>query len=254
MVREHAWNVHAAISLIIPVTERRGAASVVRLPKTGRRRHDARGVGEYLDLTPRVAWATYGLAMGARSFRELCARFRMAPEQPVGHIVLDDFRLAENRVQLGLFVRETGVNLADSVQVGKIIDDQAADWLEYAMFGGEEASARAIGPLVDRAVGSEEPGRREVVRELIQRDPAVVEHAKRKQGTRCRVWGFDFGEFYGELGDGFIEVHHWPMLSVGGPDTTRNVVVVCANCHRMLQRRREGMDWEELWHKVRARH
>ena len=51
---------------------------------------------------------------------------------------------------------------------------------------------------------------------------------------------FDFGQKYGELGKGYIEVHHIKPLAtleqevVINPET--DLICVCANCHRMLHR------------------
>lgn len=51
--------------------------------------------------------------------------------------------------------------------------------------------------------------------------------------------GFDFETTYGELGNGFAEVHHLrPLGELGRPVSTtlRDLAVVCANCHRMVHR------------------
>ena len=54
------------------------------------------------------------------------------------------------------------------------------------------------------------------------------------------ICGFDFGQKYGELGKGYIEVHHikplatWEQEVVINPET--DLICVCANCHRMLHR------------------
>ena len=52
--------------------------------------------------------------------------------------------------------------------------------------------------------------------------------------------GFDFEATYGELGNGFAEVHHLdPMRAMpheGAIVTTEDLAVVCANCHRMIHR------------------
>jgi len=62
-------------------------------------------------------------------------------------------------------------------------------------------------------------------------------------GTTCMVCGFNFEETYGALGRDFIEVHHLVPVSTLLEPTTVNprtdMVVVCANCHRMLHRRRD---------------
>ena len=62
----------------------------------------------------------------------------------------------------------------------------------------------------------------------------------------CRTCSFDFLDFYGEVGRGFIEIHHIrPVFQYEGDDMERtlaqalaNVAPVCANCHRMIHRRR----------------
>lgn len=59
-------------------------------------------------------------------------------------------------------------------------------------------------------------------------------------GTKCMICGFDFEEKYGQLGKGYIEVHHIKPLSkldeeiVVNPET--DLICVCSNCHRMLHR------------------
>jgi 5-methylcytosine-specific restriction endonuclease McrA len=66
------------------------------------------------------------------------------------------------------------------------------------------------------------------------------EAAIRIHGTKCMICGFDFEQKYGELGKGYIEVHHIKPLAtleqevVINPET--DLICVCANCHRMLHR------------------
>ena len=56
----------------------------------------------------------------------------------------------------------------------------------------------------------------------------------------CR---FDFEKSYGERGKGFIEVHHIKPLSSSNEEMIINpetdLVPVCANCHRMIHRRKD---------------
>ena len=76
-----------------------------------------------------------------------------------------------------------------------------------------------------------------------ERDFRNREAAIRIHGTRCMICGFDYGEKYGELGKGYIEVHHIKPLAdleeevVVNPRT--DLVCVCSNCHRMLHRFRK---------------
>lgn len=60
------------------------------------------------------------------------------------------------------------------------------------------------------------------------------------KGCRCAVCGIDFKETYGEIGEGFIHVHHVMPISSKGKDYKLNIendlVPVCPNCHAMMHR------------------
>ncbi len=84
-----------------------------------------------------------------------------------------------------------------------------------------------------------EGGIQEVTRELIKRDPQLRTHALAKYGYSCEICGFNFEEFYGKLGVGYIEVHHLVPISERKKvhsTTVDEVRVVCANCHRILHK------------------
>lgn len=68
------------------------------------------------------------------------------------------------------------------------------------------------------------------------RDEAIAHH-----GKACMACKFNFAQSYGTLGDGYIEVHHAIPLSEKRKRTTdpkRDLIVLCANCHRMVHRKR----------------
>jgi hypothetical protein len=77
-----------------------------------------------------------------------------------------------------------------------------------------------------------------------ERDPQNRLDAIRIHGHRCVACGFDFGEVYGDRGEGYIEVHHLVPLHDAedghevNPET--DLAPVCANCHRMIHRRRDS--------------
>ncbi len=75
------------------------------------------------------------------------------------------------------------------------------------------------------------------------------ERARRHGALQCEACGFDFEKAYGEIGSGFMECHHLlPLASYGLKQTTRldDVVLVCANCHRMLHRLRPWLTRDRL--------
>ncbi|MBT9569418.1 MAG: HNH endonuclease [Thiobacillus sp.] len=69
-------------------------------------------------------------------------------------------------------------------------------------------------------------------------------------GSACAACGFDFEGTYGEIGRGFIHVHHVKPLSEIGAQYEVNPIQdlrpVCPNCHAMLHTQSPAMSIEEL--------
>lgn len=69
------------------------------------------------------------------------------------------------------------------------------------------------------------------------RDAALKVH-----GYNCSVCNINFKEVYGELGEGYIHIHHTkPLFSleeITAPDPKTDLVPVCPNCHAMLHRKK----------------
>lgn len=86
----------------------------------------------------------------------------------------------------------------------------------------------------------------QVTTNRFERDPglraACIEyHRSLKDGRlACEVCYLDFNERYGEIGDGFIHVHHLtPLAAMDGSGVVvseMDLVPVCPNCHAMLHR------------------
>ena len=88
-----------------------------------------------------------------------------------------------------------------------------------------------------------EGGRRVYVSQKSERDARLKNAAIKIHGTSCQVCGFNFGLIYGEWGKGFIEVHHLQPLGDNATaeritNPAKDLIVVCANCHRMIHRKK----------------
>ncbi len=87
-----------------------------------------------------------------------------------------------------------------------------------------------------------------------ERNRGLVERKKRQAlnrhgALRCETCGFEFGLTYGEPGEGFIECHHRRPLSElrpGQRTKLSDLALLCANCHRVLHRRRSWLTVEQL--------
>lgn len=90
-----------------------------------------------------------------------------------------------------------------------------------------------------------------------ERNPLAREACIRRYGARCFVCQMSFREDYGEIGDGFIHVHHLRPLSAIDSEYEVNPVEdlrpVCPNCHAMVHRAEPPLSLEELRQRMARR-
>ena len=95
-----------------------------------------------------------------------------------------------------------------------------------------------------------------------ERNRKLVE-AKRKKAMAhdgrlaCEICEFDFSIAYGDRGLGFIECHHTkPVATLGTEDKTHidDLALVCANCHRIIHRRKPWLSISELKALISTKH
>lgn len=91
-------------------------------------------------------------------------------------------------------------------------------------------------------------------RYFFARNPQLRRDAIATYGTTCQICSFNFGQKYGDRGQGYAEVHHCDPLSERSekewttPLKTKlqDVSVLCANCHRMIHRSRPAWSLDQL--------
>ena len=64
-----------------------------------------------------------------------------------------------------------------------------------------------------------------------ERDPTLSTLLKELRGCNCQICGYTFETAAGEL---YCECHHLESLANGGLDVSKNMIVVCANCHKRM--------------------
>jgi predicted HNH restriction endonuclease len=83
-----------------------------------------------------------------------------------------------------------------------------------------------------------------------ERDPNARQRCILHYGTSCFICGFNFGKVFGELGEGFIHVHHLQPLSQIGEeyevDPIKDLRPVCPNCHAMIHRQFPPLSIDEI--------
>ena len=122
-------------------------------------------------------------------------------------------------------------------------------WILDGAFGELDTSLRFADELGDTA-GVIEGAKKQVTVNAYERDPTARRRCIKRWGCTCAACGFDFHQVYGDLGKGFIHVHHLkPIHTLGGAyllDPENDLRPVCPNCHSMLHRKKEVLSIEEL--------
>jgi len=83
-----------------------------------------------------------------------------------------------------------------------------------------------------------------------ERSPQARKSCIEHYGARCIICGIDFQEKYGDIGKGFIHVHHIkPLGEIGATykvNPLTDLCPVCPNCHAMIHMRKPPYSISEL--------
>lgn len=128
---------------------------------------------------------------------------------------------------------------------GMSIPDNVAEQLEkdWAKFLNREVPVfQAVYPdEIDNEVVFQEGTPKQVTVNIYERNTEARAICIQKYGAVCSVCEIDFGKKYGEIGKGFIHVHHLKPLSISkgyALNPIDDLRPVCPNCHAMLHKRK----------------
>ena len=95
-----------------------------------------------------------------------------------------------------------------------------------------------------------EGSKKQIIVNSYERNPKARQECIKYYGKKCFVCGFDFEEKYGEIGKGFIHIHHIKPLSEINEEYEVNPIQdlrpVCPNCHAMIHKRNPPYSMEEI--------
>lgn len=177
-------------------------------------------------------------------------------EGEVRYIKLYDASGVEHRAYFAMRNNRTRLfwnrALADSINIPKEYNDEMKDQMIFLKTGKDMYLVKYVAGEIQPAKQIRDPdvfskyteGKRIVYyTSKHERNAKNRKAAIRNHGLSCAVCGFDFEKIYGEVGKGYIEVHHRkPLSSVNQEvviDPKEDLITVCSNCHRMLHRRKD---------------
>lgn len=99
---------------------------------------------------------------------------------------------------------------------------------------------------------------RQILVNIYERSRSARTKCIAHHGKTCSVCSFDFARIYGEIGEGFIHVHHLKEVSSIGEeyqiDPVEDLRPVCPNCHAMLHASRPPLTIEALKMRLTRTH
>jgi 5-methylcytosine-specific restriction enzyme A len=128
----------------------------------------------------------------------------------------------------------TALNLKEALEEAELTGER-----QYS----DEIPTEYLGQLFEGA-------KRTITVNSYERNPLARRLCVEHYGTTCSVCDFDFGKEYGEIGQGFIHVHHLTRVADVGEtyeiDPIKDLRPVCPNCHSMLHSDKDTLTIEEL--------
>ncbi|MCI2431172.1 HNH endonuclease [Candidatus Acetothermia bacterium] len=139
----------------------------------------------------------------------------------------------------------------DSQRSGIQIPDEIATELEKVWADFTTTSRDTPSPEeVADTTGVYEGALRKISVNVYERSRKARRMCIKHYGEHCYVCGFDFFAKYGEIGKGFIHIHHLTPLSEVGEeykvDPVKDLRPICPNCHAIIHRRQPAYSIEEV--------
>ncbi len=99
--------------------------------------------------------------------------------------------------------------------------------------------------------GTGQEGKKQVILvNRYERDKRLRDACIKHFGCKCQICGFDFNAAYGDIGRGFIEVHHLRPLAMTGKvqrtNPQKDLIPVCSNCHAVIHLKTPPYSLDEM--------
>jgi predicted HNH restriction endonuclease len=139
--------------------------------------------------------------------------------------------------------------------VREISKDTYAGILARAAKKGYEPSLPSLHQELE-SVQPIEGGKKARYSTYYERNPFYRSRAIEIHGVTCMACSFNFEGKYGDLGKGFVHVHHNKPISESGPtriNPQTDLSVLCPNCHAMIHRKKDRtLSMKELQELIRT--
>lgn len=204
------------------------------------------GILGYGDFTSKVEQGLHwDEKKKAKGLKANFAKIKFEALDENGEAIIKRDELKEWFPQKRWFLGASGYSLEDSIgeEIKKIIDER-----RESKTGQNKQSKTVQNKQIKLKII--EGKKTEVKLERYERNNKARMECIKEYGLKCKVCGFDFEKTYGEIGKGFIQVHHIKELSEikkeHKVDPVKDLIPICPNCHAMIHRKKPALKIEEL--------
>jgi hypothetical protein len=170
---------------------------------------------------------------------------------PFSHAANGEYRLT----QFGNYFNDKNAAVDDEIVIEKVVSPGSTKYVIDLLKNGVPAAYPnfTLQPdevNEDAAEYYPEGSRQSVLVNKYERNTKAREKCIEHHGVICKACDFDFEDNYGEVGEGFIHVHHIvPVAEIGESyqvDPINDLIPVCPNCHAMIHKRKPPYSIDEI--------
>ncbi|KAF5038127.1 HNH endonuclease [anaerobic digester metagenome] len=134
---------------------------------------------------------------------------------------------------------------------GEVVDSLEANWFEFIRKNKYVKNSFVSNVVSPTAPETYSEGRsKDVIQTRYERNPTARKVCLQHHGYSCKICGFNFEDYFGNVGKGFIHVHHInPIAEIGKEyeiNPMEDLIPICPNCHAMIHAKRPAFSVEEI--------
>lgn len=144
------------------------------------------------------------------------------------------------------FPQQSGISIKQEV-----VDALETSWFNFIRENNYIKNSFLSNDVVNEMTESFQEGKhKEILQTRYERNPQARKTCLKHHGYSCKICDFNFENFFGEVGKGFIHVHHInPISDIRREyeiDPKNDLIPVCPNCHAIIHTKKPAFTIEEI--------
>ncbi len=144
------------------------------------------------------------------------------------------------------FPQQSGISIKP-----EILSSLESNWFDFIRENKYIGTAFLSNDVVSDETESFMEGKsKEVTQTRYERNPQARKTCLKHLGYSCQICEFNFEKTFGDIGKGFIHVHHINAIAGIGKeyeiDPKKDLIPVCPNCHAMIHSKRPAFTVDEI--------